>query len=674
MSDAGEIPRADGLGSRLRDSLSSLAYWPRAFRLIWTAAPQHTVWWCALLVLQAVLPALSVLLTKQVVDTIVAAMSSGGAWELVAPALGWVALAALVLLASESLQGLADWVRTAQSERIEDYVKGLVHQQSISADFAAFDSSEYHDRLDQARREAASHPAALLASLGSLAQNGLTLVVMAGVLLPYGIWLPFALLFSAAPAVLVVLATSWRYHRWWERTTTARRWTHYYDALLCDRLSAPELRLFGLGAHVAALYQAGRGVLRGEQSRLLRQQALARLAASTLSLLLTGAVLAWMVLRTLQGALTLGDLALFWQAFSRGQSLAQALLGHLSQLYANSLFLKNLFAFLDLSRQVTSPAAPRTMPRRLTQGIAFKHVTFQYPGAERPALEDFSLTVPAGQIAAVVGPNGAGKSSMLKLLCRFYDPDAGSIEIDGIDLRALDLETLWRQTSVLFQYPGCYVATARDNIAYGDLHGQPSLADIERAARAAGAHEPIVQLPHGYDTLLGKGFGNGQDLSGGQWQRVAMARAYLRDAPIVLLDEPTSFMDSWAEADWFARLRTLLAGRTAIIITHRFTIARRADIIHVMEHGRLIASGTHAQLVQQGGRYAESWAAQTRAGLTGDETDHAAQAVSVPRSEMPEHQNAVLDLHPGEADGEHRHEPAQRVREPEASAPRRRVH
>ncbi|MCC7372891.1 MAG: ABC transporter ATP-binding protein [Chloroflexi bacterium] len=607
-----------GIIGRLRESAASLVYWPRAFRLIWTAAPRHTAWWLALLTVQGILPAVTVYLTKEVVDSIVGALESGGVWDQAAPALGLIVLAALVLLATESLQGIADWVRTVQTERVEDYVKGLVHHQSVAADFAAFESSEYHDRLDQARREAASRPAALLASLGSLAQNGLTLVVMAAMLFPYGVWLPFALVLSTAPAVYVVLATGWRYHRWWEGTTTARRWTHYYDALLSDRLYAPELRLFGLGRHVAGLFQQGRQTLRAEQSTLLRQQALARLGASALALLLTGCVLAWMVLRTLQGALTLGDLALFWQAFSRGQALAQSLLGHVSQLYTNTLFLKNLFAFLDLKQEIVSPAVPAPVPERLTQGIAFKDVTFRYPGAERPALDGFSLTVSAGSIVAVVGPNGAGKSSMLKLLCRLYEPDAGSIEIDGVDLRTFDLEELWAHIAVLFQYPGCYVATARENIAYGDLHGQPTAEAIERAARAAGAHEPISQLPRGYDTLLGKGFGDGLDLSGGQWQRVAMARAYLRDAPIVLLDEPTSFMDSWAEADWFERLRTLMAGRTALVITHRFTIARRADIIQVMDGGRIVESGSHESLLRANGRYAESWRAQMRAGLSPD--------------------------------------------------------
>ncbi|MGE3267919.1 MAG: ABC transporter ATP-binding protein [Chloroflexota bacterium] len=615
--------RRSGPAARLRDASASVAYWPRAFRLIWAAAPRHTAWWIALLVIQGILPGITVYLTRYVVDSLVAAFNSGGAWEQAGPALGLVVLVAVVMMATESLQSVSDWVRTVQSERIEDFIKGLVHQQSISADLGAFEGSVYHDRLDQARREAASRPGALLASLGGLGQNGLTLVVMAAMLVPYGFWLPFALLASTAPAVYVVLANNWRYHRWWEQTTTTRRWTHYYDALLCDRISAPELRLFSLGGHVAALFQSLRQELRTGQARLLRRQVLARLGAGAASLVLTALTVVWMVLRALQGALTLGDLALFWQAFSRGQGLAQSMLGSLSQLYANSLFLQNLFTFLDLRQEITSPASPRPMPDPLQHGIEITDVTFTYPGAARPALQNFSLSVPAGQVVALVGPNGAGKTSLLKLLCRFYDPDAGRIEVDGVDVRDIALDDLWSHLAVLFQYPGCYVATAHDNIAYGDLRGHSTAADIERAARAAGAHEPIMRLPRGYETLLGRGFGDGLDLSGGEWQRVAMARAYLRDAPIVILDEPTSFMDSWAEADWFERLRTLLAGRTAIIITHRFTIARRADIIHVVENGQVAESGTHERLVQRGGRYAESWAAQVRAELVAvDEPEH----------------------------------------------------
>jgi ATP-binding cassette subfamily B protein len=248
----------------------------------------------------------------------------------------------------------------------------------------------------------------------------------------------------------------------------------------------------------------------------------------------------------------------------------------------------------------------------LQDGIRFQNVVFRYPGSERLALQDFNLSVSAGQVVAIVGANGAGKSTLIKLLCRFYDPDAGRIEVDGVDLRELALADLRRLITVLFQLPVPYHATVGQNIALGDLTAEPSATQIEGAARGAGAHEVIERLPHGYDTLLGKWFADGTELSEGERQRVALARAFLRRSQIVILDEPTSFMDSWAEAEWLERFRNLVEGRTAILITHRFTTALRADMIHVMDAGRIVESGTHKQLLAQGGLYAHSWTKQTQ--------------------------------------------------------------
>jgi ATP-binding cassette subfamily B protein len=289
----------------------------------------------------------------------------------------------------------------------------------------------------------------------------------------------------------------------------------------------------------------------------------------------------------------------------------RSLLDGVGQVYTNALFLGNLFDFLALRPGVTDPPRPVAAPRILQTGIRFRQVTFRYPGSERVALRDFNLTIPAGQVAALVGPNGAGKSTLIKLLCRLYDPDAGRIEVDGIDLKSLEIAKLRRLIAVLFQQPVHYSATVSENIKLGSLT-DAGRAEVEEAARAAGADEPVAHLPHGYDTLLGKWFAGGTELSVGEWQRLALARAFLRQAPILLLDEPTSAMDSWAEADWHERFRRLAAGRTVLIITHRFTTAMRADIIHVMVEGRIAESGAHPELVARGGLYARSWAAQMK--------------------------------------------------------------
>jgi ATP-binding cassette subfamily B protein len=250
------------------------------------------------------------------------------------------------------------------------------------------------------------------------------------------------------------------------------------------------------------------------------------------------------------------------------------------------------------------------MPSALQGGIRFERVAFQYPGAREATLNDFSLTIPAGRIVSLVGPNGAGKSTFVKLLCRFYDPAGGRIELDGRDLRSFQLDELRRHITVLFQEPVHYNATAGENVHLGDLGATE--AEVETAAVAAGADEIIRRLPAGYGNTLGKLFIDGAELSTGEWQRIALARAFLRQSPILILDEPTSAMDPWAEAEWLDRFRSLARGRTAILITHRLTTAMRADEIHVFSAGRVVESGSHEELLRLGGLYAQSWSRQER--------------------------------------------------------------
>ena len=604
------------LRSILHNLQRQLPYLSQACVLVWTAARSWTLAWALLLLIQGVLPVAAVYLTRAVIDSLVPVLGQGAAWPTLAPTFLLVALLALVLLLTEVLRSLTGWVRTAQAEYVQDHLHGLVQAKASELDLSFYESPEYYDRLHQARVDALNRPVALLENLGGFFQNGLTLLAMAGVLFPFGWWIPLLLVISTVPAFAVVLRHTVRQHHWHLRTTADRRRTHYYDWLLTLFEAVAELRLFALSAHFRAAFQSLRQRLRTERVQLARQQALAELAAGAMGLVTIGLVMAWMLWRAAQGQISLGDVVLLYQAFYQGQRLMRTVLTSVGQIYGNILFLENLFAFLALEPRVVDPARPLPTPVALLEGIGFEQVTFRYPGSSRVALDRFSLTIPAGHTVALVGANGAGKSTLIKLLCRLYDPEAGSITLDGIDIREMSLEALRRQITVLFQQPMQYHTTAAENIALGNLAAEPGEAEIMAAARAAGADTPIDRLPEGYETVLGKWFG-GAELSVGEWQRVALARAFLRQVPILVLDEPTSAMDSWAEAEWLERFRWLAQGRTVLIITHRFTTAMQADMIHVMEAGQIVESGRHEDLLAHGGRYAQSWTTQmqTRAGM-----------------------------------------------------------
>ena len=316
--------------------------------------------------------------------------------------------------------------------------------------------------------------------------------------------------------------------------------------------------------------------------------------------------------RTVMGGITLGDMVMYFQAFQRGMGYLRDMLGGMAGLYEDNLFLSNLYEFLDIQPKVREPLRPHPVPHPMKKGIVFDRVGFKYPSGRGKVLEDISLSIGPGEVVALVGENGSGKTTFVKLLCRLYDPTEGTITLDGVDLREYGTTALRREISVIFQDHVRYHLTARENIWLGNIQLSANQEQITKAARDAGADKLIARLPKGYDTILGKWFEEGEELSIGEWQKVALARAFLRDAQIIALDEPASSLDAKTEYEVFKRFRQLLEGRAAILISHRFSTVRMADHIFVFEDGSIIERGSHEELIQLDGKYADLFEKQAQ--------------------------------------------------------------
>jgi ATP-binding cassette subfamily B protein len=576
----------------------------RALQFVWQSAPGWTVASAALLVVQGVLPVLTLYLTKRLVDAAAAGLAASDKTAAYHQVGLFVALSGAVALVSAVCGALSRLVNGAQAQAVTDYMQTLLQAKSVEVDLEYYENPQYHDTLHRAQQEAPSRPTRIVGGMAQFVQSSISVLAIAGLLFSFH-WVVGLILFAGAiPAALVRLTFARRMYGWQRRRTPLERQAWYYHWLLTRDTHAKEIRLFGLGSLFMRWYQEVRRQLRRERLALDTRRSIAELAAETITIGAVFGLYAFVGYRTVQGFLTLGGLVMCLQAVQRGQTSLGQMLGSVSELYENNLFLSSLYEFLDLKPRVIEPIHPVAVPRPMRTGLVFDRVSFQYPSSPRKVLDDVTLTIRPGEHVAFVGENGAGKTTLVKLLCRLYDPTDGAITLDGIDARQFETAALRREISVVFQDFVRYHLTAQENIWLGNVERPLDQEQIAAAARQAGAHEVIAHLKNGYETRLGRWFADGEELSVGEWQKVALARAFLRDTQILVLDEPTSAMDARAEYELFRRFHHLAEGRTAILISHRLSTVRMADRIFVLEGGRIIECGTHDELVYCGGRYA----------------------------------------------------------------------
>ena len=616
---------AQGRGGRpsaadltFRERVGALSNLPPLFRLVWATSPSLFTANLALRLVRALLPVTMLYVGKLIVDEVVRvaaaapALDGLGAWS------GALEHLAVLLAAEFGLVLLSDALgrATALCDSLlgdlftnETSVRLMRHAAAL--DLAHFEDADFYDHLERARRQTTSRLVLLSQVFGQL-QDSVTVVSLGVGLAAYAPGLLILLALALVPAFLgeahfnaqsYSLSASW---------TPERRELDYLRFVGASDETAKEVKVFGLNDYLAERYRTlADAYYRANRTLALRRAGWGGMlsAVGTLGYYAAYAVILY---RTAAGAFTIGDLTFLAGSFARMRGLLEGMLASFSSVSGQALYLADLFSFFAIEpRVVSAPDAP-PVPAPIRQGFVFEDVGFRYPGSDHWAVRHLSFTLRAGEALALVGENGAGKTTLVKLLARLYDPDEGRILLDGRDLKAYDLDSLRAAVGVIFQDFVRYHLTASENIAVGRIAERSDRPRIETAAQRSLADAVIEGLPEGYDQTLGKRFKTGVDLSGGQWQKVALGRAYMRDAQLLILDEPTAALDARAEADVFERFKDLTADKTAVLISHRFSTVRMADRILVLDGGEVEEIGTHAELLAAGRRYAELFELQAQ--------------------------------------------------------------
>lgn len=595
-------PRRQSADTSWRTRLRSLRNVRPLLRMVWETSPALSVSTAALRLVRALVPLATLWVGKLILDALVALHTQGTGdsrriWMLVGVELALAILSDVLGRANTLLDSLL-------GDRFTNRVSVRLMQHATRLDLASFEDPVFYDKMERARRQTTGR-LGLLAALLNLCQDTVSLLSLSAVLIAFSPWLVLLLVAAVLPAFLGETHFSTLAYSVLYRWTPQRRELDYLRLLGASAQSAKEVKIFGLGGYLADRYRNISDRIYVENKAVAVKRAG---LGSLLNVVATGGYYggyAVVLARTLSGALSIGTFTFLTGSFYRSRTYIERILSGLNDVSEQALFLNDLFDFFAIEPTIVSLPHALAAPRPIRQGFEFRDVTFAYPGASRAVLRGVSLHLEPGEKLALIGENGAGKTTLVKLLARLYDPSDGQVLLDGIDLREYSVEDLRKEIGVIFQDYMRYEMLAKENIGFGKIEDLANRDRVEAAGRKSMASEVIGRLPEGYDQMLGRRFDGGVDLSGGEWQKFALARAYMRDAQLLILDEPTATLDARAEYQVFERFSELTRGRMAVLISHRFSTTRMADRILVLADGMIREQGSHQELVALGGRYAE---------------------------------------------------------------------
>ena len=597
----------------LQSYLGVFRYSRRAVELVWSTHKGLTIALALLTVTAGVLPAGAAYVGKLIVDAVVAEIDVVrlGGEPGYSQVLFWVAVEGLLVAGMTGVQRGIGFSQTLLRVLISQRVNVLILEKALTLELAQFEDSEFYDKLNRARQEASSRPLSLVNRTFGLAQHSISLASFGGLLVQFSPWAVLILLAAGLPAFIAEANFSGERFRIFRWRSPQRRMLMYLEMVLAREDHAKEVKLFGLGRELLDRYRnIFQGLYTEDRALAIRRDGWGFVLGVFGNVAFYGTY-AWIVVTTVQGAISLGDMTMYLLVFKQGQASVSSMLTAIGGMYEDNLYLSNLYEYLEQhAPRAGGTAATGPDP---SAGLELRDVTFTYPGASHPALRNVDLSIRAGQSVAIVGLNGSGKTTLIKLMAGLYSPDGGTIRYLGMDLAEWDPEHLRAAFGIIFQDFNRYQLKVGENIGAGDVE---HLWDQQRWAEAASKGRSaafIDKLADGYHTHLGRWFNDGQELSGGEWQRIALSRAFMRSgAGVLVLDEPTASMDAQTEAEIFDHFQSMTAGKIAILISHRFSTVRRAELIVVMDEGEIVEIGSHECLLELGGRYAGLFELQAR--------------------------------------------------------------